>query len=108
MPHTTSVRECVAKGSSCCSVMSYADGTTIVPKKALVGLCSKAVPRDPDAVPHADGAAIVGTIGAPFDNAAVTISGIELVEIRKGQYKTGKLGGRKATMPELWNAALAA
>ena len=109
MPHTTLVGECVAKGSSCCSVMSYADGTTIVPKKALVGLCSKAVPRDPDAVPHADGAAIVGTIGTPFDNAAVTISGIELAEkIKKGQYKTGKLGGRKATMPELWNAALAA
>jgi hypothetical protein len=34
-----------------------------------------------------------------FDNAAVTISGIELAEkIKKGQYKTGKLGGRKATM----------
>lgn len=26
----------------------------------------------------------------------------------KGQYKTSKLGGRKATMTELWNAALAA
>jgi hypothetical protein len=34
-----------------------------------------------------------------FDNAAVTISGIELAEkIKKGQNKTGKLGGRKATM----------
>src|SRR5216684_1829802 len=44
-----------------------------------------------------------------FDNAAVTISGIELAEkIKKGQFKTGKLGGRKATMTELWNAALAA
>jgi len=44
-----------------------------------------------------------------FDNAAVTICGIELAEkIKKGQYKTGKLGGRKATMSELWNAALAA
>ena len=44
-----------------------------------------------------------------FDNAAVTISGIELAEtIKKRQYKTGKLGGRKATMSELWNAALAA
>jgi hypothetical protein len=44
-----------------------------------------------------------------FDNAAVTISGIELAEkIKKGQFKTGKLGGRKATMSELWNAALAA
>jgi transposase-like protein len=44
-----------------------------------------------------------------FDNAAVTISGIELAEkIKKGQFKTGKLGGCKATMSELWNAALAA
>ena len=44
-----------------------------------------------------------------FENAAVTISGLELAEkIKKGQYKTGKLGGRKATMSELWNAALAA
>jgi hypothetical protein len=44
-----------------------------------------------------------------FDNAAVTISGIELAEkIKKGQYKMGKLGGRKATISELWNAALAA
>src|SRR6516164_5508038 len=44
-----------------------------------------------------------------FDNAVVTISGIELAEkIKKGQFKTGKLGGSKATMSELWNAALAA
>jgi len=44
-----------------------------------------------------------------FDNAVVTISGIELAEkIKKGQFKTGKLGGRDATMTELWNAALAA
>jgi transposase-like protein len=44
-----------------------------------------------------------------FDNAAVTISGIELAEqIKKGQFKTGKFGKRKATMSELWNAALAA
>ena len=43
-----------------------------------------------------------------FDNAVVTISGIELAEkIKKGQFKTGKLG-RKATMTELWSAALAA
>jgi transposase-like protein len=42
-----------------------------------------------------------------FDNAAVTISGIELAEkIKKGQFKG--LGGRKATMSELWSAALAA
>jgi hypothetical protein len=44
-----------------------------------------------------------------FDNAVVTISGIELAEkIMKGKFKTGKLGGCKATMTELWNAALAA
>jgi transposase-like protein len=44
-----------------------------------------------------------------FDNAAVTISGIELAEkIKKGQFKTGKLRIRKTTMSELWSAALAA
>jgi transposase-like protein len=44
-----------------------------------------------------------------FDNAAVTISGIELVQkIPKHQFKTGKLGGRSATLPKLWNAVLAA
>src|SRR6266571_6571221 len=41
--------------------------------------------------------------------AAVVISGIELAEkIKKRQYKTGKLGGRTATMPAIWQAALAA
>ena len=44
-----------------------------------------------------------------FDNAVVTISGIELAEkIKKGQFKTGKLRGCNATMTELCNAALAA
>ena len=44
-----------------------------------------------------------------FDDAVVTISGIELAEkIKKGQFKTGKLGACNATMSELWNAALAA
>ncbi len=44
-----------------------------------------------------------------FDNAEVTISGIELAEkIKKGQFMTGKLGGYNATMTELWSAALAA
>ena len=44
-----------------------------------------------------------------FDHAVVTISGIELAEeIKKGQFKTGKLGGCNATMSEQWNAALAA
>jgi hypothetical protein len=49
-----------------------------------------------------------------FDNAVVTISGIEPAEkikkgqFKKGQFKTGKLGGCNATMMELCNAALAA
>jgi hypothetical protein len=41
--------------------------------------------------------------------AAVVIGGIELAEkIKKGQFKLGKLGGRRATMLEIWRAALAA
>jgi hypothetical protein len=41
-----------------------------------------------------------------FDNAVVTISGIDLAErIKKAQFKTGKLGAGTATMTELWNAA---
>jgi transposase-like protein len=44
-----------------------------------------------------------------FDNATVTISGIELVErIKKEQFKIVKLGGPRSTMAELWSAALAA
>jgi hypothetical protein len=44
-----------------------------------------------------------------FDHAAVTISGIELVQrIQKQQCKTGKWVGRSATMSEWWKAALAA
>ena len=44
-----------------------------------------------------------------FRTAAVVIGGIELAEkIKKGQFKIGKLGGRTATMPEVWQAALAA
>ena len=43
----------------------------------------------------------------PID-AAVTISGIELAEkIKKGQFKTGKFGGCRATMSEMWSAVLA-
>jgi transposase-like protein len=43
-----------------------------------------------------------------FRTAAVVISGVELAEkIKKGQFKTGKLGGRMATLPELWRAGLA-
>ena len=44
-----------------------------------------------------------------FESAGIVISGIELAEkIKKGQFKLGKLGGRRATMPEIWQAALAA
>ena len=44
-----------------------------------------------------------------FGSAVVTISGVELVQkIQKQQFKTGTLRGRSATMPELWNAVLAA
>jgi transposase-like protein len=44
-----------------------------------------------------------------FRTARVVIGGIELAErIKKGQFKIGKLGGSKATMPEIWQGALAA
>jgi len=44
-----------------------------------------------------------------FVTAAMVIGGIEPAEkIKKGPFKTGKLGGRSATMPEIWLAALAA
>jgi len=44
-----------------------------------------------------------------FETAEIVISGIELAEkIKKGQFKTGKLGGQRATLPEIWRAALAA
>ena len=44
-----------------------------------------------------------------FENAVVTISGIELAEkIKKGQFNAGKLGGRKQACRKLWSAALAA
>jgi putative transposase len=44
-----------------------------------------------------------------FQTAAVVIGGIELAEkIKKRQFKLGNLVGRTATMPEIWQAALAA
>lgn len=44
-----------------------------------------------------------------FESATIVISGIELAEqIKEGQFNTGKLGGSAATMPEIWQAALAA
>ena len=44
-----------------------------------------------------------------YPTADVVISGIELAEkIKKGQYKTRKLGATTATMQAIWRAALAA
>jgi transposase-like protein len=44
-----------------------------------------------------------------FRTAAVVIGGIELAEkIKKRQFKIDELGGSKATLPEIWQAALAA
>ncbi len=44
-----------------------------------------------------------------FQTSEVVIGGIELAEkIKKGQFKRGKLGGRRAGVPEIWRAALAA
>ena len=44
-----------------------------------------------------------------FETAARVIGGIELAEkIKKGQFKIGKLGGRRAMPQEIWQAALAA
>jgi transposase-like protein len=44
-----------------------------------------------------------------FRNASITITGIELIHrIRKGQFRLGKLRVNGKTMPEIWNAVLAA
>ncbi len=44
-----------------------------------------------------------------FETVDILISGIELPqEIKKGQFKMGKLGGLRATLPGIWRAALAA
>ena len=44
-----------------------------------------------------------------FRAAVVTIGGIELAEqIGKRQFKTGKLGGRTATVLEIWQVELGA
>jgi len=44
-----------------------------------------------------------------FETADILINGIELAEkIKKGQFKIGKLGGRRAMPQEIWQAALAA
>jgi hypothetical protein len=43
-----------------------------------------------------------------FRTAVVVIGGIELAEkIKKKQFKIRKLGGAAATMPEVWQSALA-
>ena len=44
-----------------------------------------------------------------FETAARVIGGIELAEkIKKGQFKIGNLGGRRAMPQEIWQAALSA
>ena len=44
-----------------------------------------------------------------FRNAVIVLAGIELGEkIKKQQFKIGKLGGKRAVMPEIWQTALAA
>ncbi len=44
-----------------------------------------------------------------FDHAVVTISDIELAQkIKKRQFRTNKLAGRSATVPQIWAAVLAA
>ena len=45
--------------------------------------------------------------GIRFDHAVITVSGIELAEqIKKGQFKIGKLRNRTATMSEQWSTPL--
>jgi hypothetical protein len=45
----------------------------------------------------------------PFENAATTIGGVELIHrIRKGQFALGRLRISGKTTPEIWNAILAA
>src|SRR5246127_911920 len=44
-----------------------------------------------------------------FNNAAITIAGIELLHrIRKGQFRLGRLGGQDRAAPAVWNAVLRA
>ncbi len=44
-----------------------------------------------------------------FSNAAVTLSGIELVQkIKKGQFDTSNIGNVAALVPQVWEAVLAA
>ncbi len=44
-----------------------------------------------------------------FRNAAITLSGIELVHrIRKGQFNLGKLGLKDTAAPTVWKAVLSA
>ena len=43
-----------------------------------------------------------------FNNAAVTLSGIELVQkIRKGQFNTSSISHAGAGVPQVWGAVLA-
>jgi transposase-like protein len=42
-----------------------------------------------------------------FENAAITIAGIELMHrIRKGQFSLGRLGVEGRAAPAVWNAVL--
>jgi IS6 family transposase len=44
-----------------------------------------------------------------FRNAAITISGIELMRrIRKGQFKLSRLRIKETSVPAVWNAVLSA
>ena len=44
-----------------------------------------------------------------FTNAAITITGIELLHrIRKGQFRLRRLGGQDRAAPAVWNAVLRA
>ena len=44
-----------------------------------------------------------------FSNAAVTLSGIELVQkIKKGQFDTSNISNVGALVPQVWEAVLAA
>ena len=83
--------------------------TCELPKRVLVRSCkylNNVVEQDHRRVKHR----LRPMLGLKsFRTAAVVIGGIELAEkIKKGQFKIGKLGGRTARMPEIWEAALAA
>jgi transposase-like protein len=85
------------------------EGTGELPKRVQVRsskYLNNTIEQDHRRVKHRLGA-MLGL--KSFRTAAVVIGGIELAEkIKKGQFKVGKLGGTKATTPDIWRAALAA